>query len=306
MPLDATETRDSPHKVRMTDLARLAGVSVATVSRSLSDSPLINRATKNRVLQLASETGYAVGHPQTAIVLETKRTVVVFVPLTDKSQETQPLIYGLLEAARELRCNLLFSHLGPNERDLERLTRDMEADAFLFLNTDGLHSSLNTLASGKRRFIVWGDGGADAAYTTTGPDHFLCGQTATAHLIAQGCTRIAYLGSTDGAQMQQRFMGYVTALNEAGLRFDPARVWHEVPPGKLNIDGVFAADESTSLTQLSRHEIPVIVCSNSPLKGFTTSSIDNRAAGRSLLSRLLRPHAANEGDLARFPHRLSV
>ena len=40
-------------KVRLEDLARIAGVSVATVSRALNDSPAVNRVTKRRVWKIA-------------------------------------------------------------------------------------------------------------------------------------------------------------------------------------------------------------------------------------------------------------
>ena len=47
-------------KITMAELARLAEVDVSTVSRALSDSPLVKEGTKAEILKIAQETGYAV------------------------------------------------------------------------------------------------------------------------------------------------------------------------------------------------------------------------------------------------------
>ncbi|MFN3353972.1 MAG: LacI family DNA-binding transcriptional regulator, partial [Brevundimonas sp.] len=45
-------------KTRLEDLAKLAGLSISTVSRALNDSPSINPQTKQRIWQLAREHDY--------------------------------------------------------------------------------------------------------------------------------------------------------------------------------------------------------------------------------------------------------
>src|SRR6478735_46729 len=52
---------------RMEDVATLAGVSVATVSRALRDSPLVSAATKERVLEAAAELDFAVFRAASAL-----------------------------------------------------------------------------------------------------------------------------------------------------------------------------------------------------------------------------------------------
>src|ERR1700760_893036 len=46
-------------KTTLEDLAKLAGVSISTVSRALNDQPLISTRTKQRIWALAREHGYA-------------------------------------------------------------------------------------------------------------------------------------------------------------------------------------------------------------------------------------------------------
>ena len=46
------------------DIARLAGVSKATVSRALNDSPLVSASTRERVLAIAGEHGFEMNDPR--------------------------------------------------------------------------------------------------------------------------------------------------------------------------------------------------------------------------------------------------
>lgn len=298
MSLDSVEVATA-HKVRMSDLARLAGVSVATVSRSLSDSPLINRVTKSRVWQVACDHGYSVGHDMPETLREARRTVAVFVPFgSDNTADHQAITFGLIEAARDLNCNLLFSHLGPHDHhDLSAVLAHKEADAFIFLGADGLDMQLNRLC-GQHRLVVWGEAGHTARYNCAGPDNFAGGREATTHLAAQGCQRIAYVGDIDGPGLQQRFMGYLTALNDAGLRFDPALVLRELPANMPEevMDGLFIAEDKPgdTLWRALAKALPVAAWSPSlrlSRQGLAAVTMDQAAAGRDLLGRLLRAQA---------------
>lgn len=296
------------HKVRMSDLARLAGVSVATVSRSLNDSPLINRVTKGRVWQVACDHGYAAVHAMPEALREATRTVAVMVPFGD-GRDHHAILYGLFAAAGDLTCNLLLSHLGPHDHmHLADVLRRKDADAFLFLGDD-LGPALDSLAA-HHRVMVWGSGGHDARYDSCGPDDFACGVRATAHLAAQGCRRIAFVGDIAGMVMQQRFMGYLTALTDAGLGFSPGLVRHDLPASGDGVDAVFIAREPgpSWAARLPALAVPVVVCSQvlRAVPGLATVSIDTTVAARSVLSHLLRQDGGQCRAIERFPIHLNI
>src|SRR5512137_2705782 len=65
--------------VSIKDIAKAAGVSHSTVSRSLSDSPLVNAETKARICHLAREAGYSPHAGARSLVMGRSRTIGVVV-----------------------------------------------------------------------------------------------------------------------------------------------------------------------------------------------------------------------------------
>jgi len=66
-------------RISIKDIAKTAGVSHSTVSRALSDSPLVNPETKARIQQLARELGYTPDAAARSLVMGRSRTVGVVV-----------------------------------------------------------------------------------------------------------------------------------------------------------------------------------------------------------------------------------
>lgn len=72
-----------PDEINMVDVARHAGVSIATVSRALRDLPEVSAATRARIHQIAEDLGYVVSPEASRLSRRTTGRVAVVVPKID-------------------------------------------------------------------------------------------------------------------------------------------------------------------------------------------------------------------------------
>jgi DNA-binding LacI/PurR family transcriptional regulator len=219
-------------KVRLEDIAREAGVSIATVSRALADNPAVNDGTKRRIWDLARTRGYQMRGLPINARSAAKATLSVIIPKPQGRDGWlldpffQELLGGIGEAARAQSCDYLVSHADPkNYDDLSRLMDSTRCEGLIFLGQSFLHERLNRLVGHPMKFVVWGGQLPGQIYPSVGSDNFRGGKSAAAHLIRLGRKRIAFFGDTDAPEIRQRFEGYREALREGDLAFDAALVF---------------------------------------------------------------------------------
>ena len=95
---------------RISDVARLAGVSTATVSMVMNNNPRISRATSKRVRATAERLGYRPNRAAQALRGIQTRTLVAFVPVSDHGLAdlyVGELLNGVRETANNLGYRLL-------------------------------------------------------------------------------------------------------------------------------------------------------------------------------------------------------
>jgi DNA-binding LacI/PurR family transcriptional regulator len=325
---------------RLEDIARLAGVSIATASRALNDSPAVNDRTKQTIWKLAKEHDYPFRRHMPAGPIGAQGTIALVVPRPQgrEGRLSDPffleLLAGVGEAARERGCDLLMSHISPaNYDELSAALNTSRADGVIFLGQSSLHSAFNRLVDADHRFVVWGAELPDQDYCSIGSDNISGGRRATLHLARLARKRIVFLGDLDPPEAMQRHRGYLDALGQSGLDVDadlivPAHFEVESAEAAvdalirrgLDFDGVVAASDQIALGAVrallhAGVEVPgqvsVIGFDNVPFSRYSRPALstiaqDTMKAGRLMVSKLLDHGGAAAGRSERVPTELIV
>ncbi len=209
------------------DVARLAGVSIKTVSNVVNDYPHIRPATRERVEQAIAELGYTPNRAARSLVTRRTDSIALVIPEPDERVLTDPFFSGTLNglssalAGSDLQLVLLISRPGESERT-ERYLRNGHVDGAVVVSH---HKSdlLDTVLADSRMPSVF----VGRPLNEVGRLHYIDvdnyagGRLAAEHIISTGRTRIGLLaGPQDMAAGRDRLRGWVDVLEANGLRTD--------------------------------------------------------------------------------------
>lgn len=226
----------------MADIARMAGVSVSTVSRALSGGASVAAITRIRILQVAEATGYNVN--ESARNLRHRRTsaVEVIIPAEPETRRVlhDPVIADMLDsiadALSKRHHDLLLSKTPPWSTEVPyNSIISGRADGIILIGQGRWRRDIREFARQHKAVAVWGGHFPEDDYTVVGSDNVEGGRLATAHLIARGRRRIVFFGDPDHPEEGLRLAGCRQALGEAGLSLPEAhviRVASDGPPGE--------------------------------------------------------------------------
>lgn len=220
-------------RVTMTDIARAAGCSQATVSVVLNNAAgvKISATTKSRVIEAALALGYAAPqfvHEPVALKVRPKLsgTIGFLVDQLATSPEAVVAIEGLRQACWEDGRVVLVAQTMSDSEMEEKTVRTLLAhgvDALVYMTIFTRRVSLPSFIRDANLPVVLLNCYTEAAdLPSVVPAEVEGGHDATAHLIAQGHKRIAMItGEPWMEAARDRLKGYRRALIDAGLSFDP-------------------------------------------------------------------------------------
>lgn len=206
---------------KIKDIAEMAGVSVATVSRALSDSDLVTEGTRKRIHELARQMDY---RPNvSARNLRTRKSKAVLLVVRDVGNPFYlDILKGVEATAREAGYSVL---MGNTENDPSRETeffdmlRDGHADGMILM-TGKLPPASEEVARLRASLpvVVALELIDHSGFPHVQIDNAAAAREAVEHLVALGHKRIAHIaGPLPEILSVQRLEGYRQAMHAAGL-----------------------------------------------------------------------------------------
>jgi LacI family repressor for deo operon, udp, cdd, tsx, nupC, and nupG len=205
----------------MADVAREAGVSMATASRALSEAQGVAPSTRARVLAAAERLAYVVSPEASALKAGRTGRVGVLVPHLSRWFFGE-MLEGIERSLRRARLDMLLYVVGdPAERHsfFQHLPARRKVDAIVVVGipvTEAERERLELL-----RVAVVAGGGQSTPYPYVSIDDEAAARQAVDHLLFLGHRRIAMIDAIDPNvpdwPIDGRALAYTTALAEAGI-----------------------------------------------------------------------------------------
>ncbi|AUS09674.1 catabolite control protein A [Laceyella sacchari] len=210
------------------DVAREAGVSMATVSRVVNGNPNVKPVTRKKVLDVIRQLGYRPN--AVARGLASKKTTTVGVVIPDISNTFYAeLTRGIEDIATMYHYNIILSNSDmkkEKEIQLVEALLEKQVDGLLFLGGEITDSHREIFAASTVPVVLAAtrDERRELPYVTI--DQIQAAKEATTILVHEGHEQIAFIGGplTDSVNGYPRYVGYKEAIEESETSFDEALV----------------------------------------------------------------------------------
>jgi DNA-binding LacI/PurR family transcriptional regulator len=209
------------------EVAELAGVSTATVSRALSGNGHVAEATKVRVEAAALELGYVVSSNASSLATGRTKNVGVVIPFLNRWFYSS-VIEGAEQALLSHGYDLTLYNLsgGGDERRsvFEHFLLRKRVDAVIAISLELTSSEVSRLIAMNKPIV--GVGGPLPGVRTLSIEDVEVARLATEHLLSLGHRNIGHIGGTKESEMDfhvptNRRAGYEAALEAMGIPVDP-------------------------------------------------------------------------------------
>lgn len=208
---------DMGHNVR--SIAQAAGVSVATVSRVLNNSPSVSDTLRERVLAVVEQKNYIPNAGARSLSTRRQEVIGVIFPQEMYSEFFPELIKGLEKAARQHGSNILLAGTDGKQKTVQKIARSLfgKVDGLIFAIPETDDHVLDRVTS--RVPNVWVNHvKEDGSGITIVTDNIYATGLMIDHLYAQGARKVAFInGPQEHYEARERQRGVIEALKRHGL-----------------------------------------------------------------------------------------
>lgn len=216
--------------VTIYDVAREAGVSMATVSRVVNNNPNVKPQTRKKVFEAIDRLGYRPN--AVARGLASKKTTTVGVVIPDISNAIfAEVARGIEDIANMYHYNIILCNADKKKEKEIRVVNTLlekQVDGLLFMGGVVTDEHIEAFRTSSVPVVLCATTSADEVIPSVDIDHEAAAFDAVELLLAKGHRKIGMISGTlqDPALGYMRYQGYKRALEKAGipLREDYVRV----------------------------------------------------------------------------------
>ena len=288
--------------VTIDDVAKHAGVSTATVSRYLNNSPLIAKKSAEKVKRSMEALNYQPSFVARSLANHSTSTIAFIIDSTNTETYGNDYFlriqYGMEAALAKQGYYLLIisvSNDKTGEHNLRKLVMERRVEGIILPMALAKKSILAMLREAELPFVVIGKS-QNRDYNWIDLDNEMGGRLATQKLLKSGSKRVVFISSSlEKSFVCERLAGYRAALEQSGLTYeeklvllgslsaeDGAKAVQNILSEQGNVDGIVCTDNAVAfgvvraLQEANRsvpQQIQVITFDNTPISELSTPKL---------------------------------
>jgi LacI family transcriptional regulator len=211
------------------DVAKEAGVSIATVSRVLNDVDVVNEETKKKVQEAIAKLGY---RPNiVARSLKTQRTKTVGILIPDISSQFYPeIVRGTEDVANIYDYNIMLCNSDSDlekEKEYLRVLKEKMVDGILYMSSSLEPQIVDLIKELELPTVLVETTDKDKTFPSVSIDNREAAYDAVSYLLKKGNKKVAYIGVHKDAVNASavRYFGYEDALKDHNVSIDENLVY---------------------------------------------------------------------------------
>ncbi len=237
--------------VSIKDVAREAGVSIATVSRVINNVNVVSSNTKKRVDDAIEKLGYSPNIVAQSLKTQRSRSIGILIP--DISSQVYPeIVRGAEDVAQMydysiILCNSDFDV--DKEKKYIKVMKEKMVDGLLYMSSSLDPEILDYIKLLQLKTILVETSEEDKALPSVTIDNRRASFDAVNYLLDKGNNKIAYVGIKKDKRnaWARRFDGYEDALKERGIEVDPDLTYYGDLKAQTGYKGINAIFEKTKV-----------------------------------------------------------
>ncbi|WP_139903489.1 LacI family DNA-binding transcriptional regulator [Clostridium thermarum] len=228
--------------VSIKDVAKEAGVSIATVSRVLNDVDVVNEDTKKKVQDAIKKLGYRPNIVARSLKTQRTRTVGILIP--DISSQFYPeIVRGTEDVANIYDYNIILCNSDSDlekEKEYLRVLKEKMVDGVLYMSSSLEPEIVELIKELDLKTVLVVTSDKDKTFPSVSIDNREAAYDATMFLLNKGNKKVAYIGvhKDEVNAAAVRYFGYEDALKEKGMEIDENFVYFGEQKAHEGYEGV--------------------------------------------------------------------